>query len=172
MHKVPSIVTYDTKGRVTSWGYKLESYRHYISWFKLGLSSQGLQQLSEDQPQRYKQLQELLKTFGKTPLDVVADYLRCLWAHATETIQTKLGKHLWENLRVRIVLTVPAIWDHNAQEATRQAARRAGLMERGTTILELIGEPEAAALAVFDEMEIQRKRMLKVCDTYDWPLMA
>lgn len=35
-------------------------------------------------------------------------------------------------------------------------------MVRGTTTLELIGEPEAAALAAFDEIEDQRKRMLKV----------
>jgi molecular chaperone DnaK (HSP70) len=107
-----------------------------------------------------------MKAFGKTPVDVVANYLRCLWQHATQSIQNHLGKHLWENLDVRIVITVPAIWDHKAQETTRRAAEMAGLMTRPSTTLELIGEPEAATLAVFNEMEAQRKRMLKKGDSF------
>lgn len=130
-----------------------------------------MEQLEKDQPQRYKEFQDLMKAFGKTPVDVVADYLRALWDHSTETIRAKLGKHLWENLDLRIVLTVPAIWDHKAQETTRKAARMAGLLARPNATLELIGEPEAATLAVFNEMESQRKRMLKVCQVQYFTLL-
>jgi molecular chaperone DnaK (HSP70) len=85
-----------------------------------------------------------------------------LWSHATETIKSKIGQTLWENLAIRIVLTVPAIWDHQAQELTRKSAEMAGLMARKNTTLELIGEPEAAALAVFDDIKLQKERRLKV----------
>jgi hypothetical protein len=166
LHKVPSTLTYNSKGAVTSWGYKLEAHRHYISWFKLGLSEYGREQLAEDQPEKYKKLHALLKSFGKEPVDVMADYLRCIWTYATENIQRRIGKHLWENLKLKIVVTVPAIWDHKAQELTRKAAEMAGLRSRSTTELELIGEPEAAALAVFDEMSTQRKRMLQIGDPF------
>jgi len=77
-------------------------------------------------------------------------------------IQSRIGKLLWENMTLKIVLTVPAIWDHKAQELTRKAAEMAGLLARNDTTLELVGEPEAAALAVFDEMRSQNNRSLKV----------
>jgi molecular chaperone DnaK (HSP70) len=80
----------------------------------------------------------------------------------TEVIQSRIGKLLWENMTLQIVLTVPAIWDHKAQELTRKAAEMAGLLVRSDTTLELVGEPEAAALAVFDELRSQKKRSLKV----------
>jgi len=161
-HKVPSILTYNSKGEVTSWGYTIDSNRYQISWFKLGISENGSQKLEDEQPERSKMLKALAKAYGKKPVDVVGDYLRCLWTHASESIQTSIGKHLWENLRLKIVLTVPAIWDHKAQEITRQAAEMAGLLARTDTTLELIGEPEAAALAVFEDMNAQRKRSLQV----------
>jgi molecular chaperone DnaK (HSP70) len=130
------------------------------------LSEYGRQQLAEEQPEKYKELHALLKFFGKEPIDVMADYLKCIWKYATDNIQRRIGKHLWENLKLKIVVTVPAIWDHKAQELTRKAAQMAGLHSRNTTELELIGEPEAAALAVFDEMSTQRKRMLQVGDPF------
>jgi molecular chaperone DnaK (HSP70) len=165
LHKVPSVLTYNSKGEVTSWGYRLDSHRHQISWFKLGLSEYGSQKLAQEQPERSEMLKVLAAAFRKKPAEVVGDYLRCLWTHATESIQTNIGRHLWENLQLKIVLTVPAIWDHKAQELTRKAAEMAGLLARTNTTLELIGEPEAAALAVFDEMTAQKKRSLQVSST-------
>lgn len=156
------MLAYNSKGEVTSWGYKIEEHRHHISWFKLRLSEYGTQKLAEYQPLRAQRLELLLTTFQKQPVDVVSDYLRCLWTHATETIKAKIGQTLWENLAIRIVLTVPAIWDHQAQELTRKSAEMAGLMARKNTTLELIGEPEAAALAVFDDIKLQKERRLKV----------
>lgn len=159
-------MTYNSKGEVCSWGYKLDEYRYHISWFKLCLSDSGVADLAKDQPEKYAEMQKYLTAFKKKPIDVVSDYLRCLWKHATENIKVNIGKHLWENLKIKIVLTVPAIWDHKTQELTRKAAKMAGLMARSSTTLELIGEPEAAALAVFDEMSVQKKRSLSVGDSF------
>jgi len=163
LHKVPSITTYDSKGLVSSWGYKLDKRKHQLSWFKLLLSDQATERLQNEQPQRFERLQTLLEIHKKTPIDVVADYLRCLWAHATDEIRKSLGKDLWNNMKLKIVLTVPAIWDHKAQELTKRAAEMAGMLERADATLELIGEPEAAALSVFNEMKTQKMRGFQVC---------
>ncbi len=160
-HKVPSILTYDGRGIVTSWGYKLEPRRHHIEWFKLLLSNQATDKLTKYQPDRLKKLQRLISDLKKRPVDVVADYLRCLWQHASKEISKK-AQGLWEFAELKIVLTVPAIWELAAQELTKEAAKMAGLLDKGNTSLELVGEPEAAALSVFDEMTSQRWRKLKV----------
>lgn len=163
--KVPSAFTYSSDGKVASWGYKLESRRHYIEWFKLGLSQEATKRIAADQPERHEKLQELLRAKNKAPVDAVADFLRCLWRHAEKEIRGTPGisKSVWQNVDLKIVLTVPAIWDHAAQDLTRTAARMAGLLDRpNTTTLELIGEPEAAALSVFDDMERRGRRRLHV----------
>jgi molecular chaperone DnaK (HSP70) len=162
LHKVPSILTYNSSGEVTSWGYRLDEERNAISWFKLLLSEQATQKLAEDQPDRYERLQVLLKNFNKEPVDVAADYLRSIWKHVKNDIEEKIDDWLWDNLKLKIVLTVPAIWDHKAQEMTRKAAEKAGLLEKASTSLELIGEPESAALEVFTEMRIQKRGNLNV----------
>jgi hypothetical protein len=115
----------------------------------------------------------VLAQHGKGLVDVAADYLRCLWTHATEIIQSRIGRDLWENVQLRLVLTVPAIWDHKAQELTRKAAEMAGMLAWSDTTLELIGEPEAAAMAVLEEMSVQKKRSLKAGQipgswNFDW----
>jgi hypothetical protein len=106
-HKVPSILTYNSKGDVCSWGYKLVDYRYQFSCFTPCLSDSGIDKLAIDQPARYKELQKYLEAFKKKPIDVVFDYLRGLWNYAVEDIQGKIGKYHWENLTIKIVLTVP-----------------------------------------------------------------
>lgn len=162
LHKVPSALTYNSKNEVTSWGFALEPRRrNHISWFKLGLSEKAARCFARDQPQRFEKLTTVLAQHGKQPVDVTADYLHCLWTHATEIIQRRIGRDLWEHVQLRLVLTVLAIWDHKAQELTRKAAEMAGMLARSDTTLELIGEPEAAALAVLEEMSAQKKKGLK-----------
>ncbi|KAF4621952.1 hypothetical protein G7Y89_g14392 [Cudoniella acicularis] len=135
--------------------YQFDTIENQLTWFKLGLSDEATERVRIELPQRYERLQKLLKKHGKTPIDVVAGCLRCLWAHAAEIMKAKIGEILWTNLRLKIVLTVPAIWDHKAQELTKRAAEMAGMLERDDTTLELVAEPEAAALSVFNEMNPQ-----------------
>jgi len=101
----------------------------------------------------------------KAPIDVVADYLHRLWTHATEALQSKLGPELFDQLPIKLVLTVPAIWDHQAQELTRQAAEKAGLVSRINVDLELVSEPEAAARYVLSEtLALKAGDAFVVCD--------
>lgn len=69
----------------------------------------------------------------KTPIDVSADILRAL----KERAETSLGGEL-----TGAVITVPAYFDDAQRQATKDAARLAGL-----TVLRLLNEPTAAAIA-------------------------
>ncbi len=69
----------------------------------------------------------------KTPVEVSADILRVLAERAREALQVE---------PVGAVITVPAYFDDAQRQATKDAARLAGLQ-----VLRLINEPTAAALA-------------------------
>jgi molecular chaperone HscA len=69
----------------------------------------------------------------KTPVEVSADILRCL----RERAEASLGGEL-----TGAVITVPAYFDDAQRQATKDAARLAGL-----NVLRLLNEPTAAAIA-------------------------
>ena len=70
---------------------------------------------------------------AKTPIDVSADILR----HLKERAEANLGGTL-----VGAVITVPAYFDEAQRQATKDAARLAGI-----NVLRLLNEPPAAAIA-------------------------
>ncbi|KAF3910447.1 hypothetical protein ABW20_dc0107046 [Dactylellina cionopaga] len=89
---------------------------------------------------------------GKSPVNVCTDYLRLLYK---DLMMKVLRKRLPETLDltpIQFIFTVPAIWDHKAQEATRHAARQAGFCSRPLDTLSLVSEPEAAAMFVLKAM--------------------
>jgi molecular chaperone HscA len=76
---------------------------------------------------------EPLPLLNKTPIEISAEILR----HLKSIAETTLGKPVSE-----AVITVPAYFDEAARQATKEAAHLAGL-----TVLRLLNEPTAAALA-------------------------
>lgn len=161
--KVPTKICYDQYGNVLKWGYMVTPKdRLQAQWFKLLLSEEAREQGG----QRVKETEALLRKLRKTNVDVVADYLRCLWKHAIEVIELALSKIAVDNMTFRVVLTLPANWDHSAQELTRKAAIQAGITEprwRGPTIFKMVSEPEAAALAAWRESGMRWRPDLQVC---------
>jgi molecular chaperone DnaK (HSP70) len=130
-------------------------------WFKLLLSPQARKQGGE----RVGETIEMLKYLKKSPVDVVADYLKCLWKHAVEDIELSLSKIAVDNMTFRVVLTVPANWDHMAQALTKKAAQKAGIeavRSRGPTTFRMVSEPEAAALAAWKEAGMRWRPDLSV----------
>jgi hypothetical protein len=149
--KVPSKIIYDLRGKVVGWGFACASEGTFqVQWFKLLLSDEA----REKGGGKVAEAQAVLQRLKKEPVDVVADYLEQLWRHAVEQIELKLTRIAFDNMDLRIVLTVPANWDHNAQERTKKAAIKAGITARrslGTPALKLVTEPEAAALSAWKE---------------------
>ncbi|MEI8760445.1 Fe-S protein assembly chaperone HscA [Pseudomonas aeruginosa] len=104
----------------------------------MGRGLEDVKQLGEQLPYRFRQGEShmpFIETVQglKSPVDVSADILRELRQRA----ETTLGGEL-----VGAVITVPAYFDDAQRQATKDAARLAGL-----NVLRLLNEPTAAAVA-------------------------
>jgi hypothetical protein len=169
--KVPSRIVYDVRGKVIGWGFtpKPGGPCYQVQWFKLLLSDEARWQGGE----KVKEAQTQLTILKKNPVDVVADYLRQLWIHAIGVIELRLTKIAFDNMDLRIVLTVQANWDLTAQRRMKEAAVKAGITARrlhGLPSLKLVTEPEAAALAAWTEAGLQWRPDLKVRSLPGWSI--
>ena len=166
--KCPSSISYDESGKVTCWGFHtINDTGTRFKNFKLLLSRE-----TRNDPKNEPLVRELaaLKALDKTPVDVVADYLRCLWKHTLDTINSTSKKETRLAIEMspfKVVLTVPAIWDHAAQDLTQRAAKKAGILEKRPgkgkkrTTMDMVSEPEAAALAFFSDPNLKDQIELK-----------
>ncbi|KAF8437045.1 hypothetical protein BGX38DRAFT_1274180 [Terfezia claveryi] len=160
--KVPSSITYTANGRVNNWGYMVDDVKEEpFQWIKIMLDPSH--KYFNDTAQR-KQVSARLERLGKTPEDVVADYLKCLWDYTIEHLKRRKGDDFQSVYTVKVVLTVPAVWSAVAKDKTLKAARRAGIR----TEIKLVTEPEAAALALLkdkcEETSVKVGDGLVVCD--------
>jgi molecular chaperone DnaK (HSP70) len=68
-----------------------------------------------------------------------------------ETLRKRLVVTL-DSTPIQFVLTTPAIWSHEAQNKTREAAKMAGFMSRPGDTLSMVSEPEASVLYCIKEV--------------------
>jgi hypothetical protein len=97
---------------------------------------------------------EKIRALGRQPVDLVADFLEKLWGLALQKMAKSHSQALVDSSRFYVVLTVPAIWHDDAKEMMREAAQWAGICDErpaGETVLDLVSEPEAAALATISD---------------------
>nr|POE77908.1 hypothetical protein CFP56_09551 [Quercus suber] len=152
--KTPTELCYDTTDGKPAWGFDIPANKEAIAWFKLLLVDQ------DKLPEKYRESKQLMRArklaadASKTPVDLVADYLRLLWKHTLDSIKRERGDVAVDGSPFRVWLTVPAIWDAISCSRMREAAEKAGILSfrsAGPTVLDLVAEPEAAALAVLDD---------------------
>lgn len=94
-----------------------------------------------------------------------------LWKYALEDISRRYKK-IAEFAPLTVILTVPAIWPEYARNKMKQAAKLAGICEdriAGETVVDLVSEPEAAAIAtmssfVTDRPDIKKGDIIVVLD--------
>lgn len=152
--KVPSSISY-ANGKPQKWGYVVGFNDESFKWIKI-LLEENHEYATMVEP--VKDCNTLLRKVEKTAQEVVADYLKLLWAYTIEDIK-RFHPDYEDLFNLRAVLTVPAIWSPGAKDKTLQAARLAGL----PNALKLVTEPEAAALATLkDKVE---DNQLKVSDS-------
>jgi len=142
---LPSVVAYGADGSVlvgeTAQARLLDEPDGVVSSIKrlMGRSAGDLKQLGGALPYDIDETTGIgmvrLKIRGRrlTPVEISADILRAIKARA----EASLGQAV-----DRAVVTVPAYFDDAARNATKDAARLAGL-----EVLRLVNEPTAAALA-------------------------
>lgn len=155
--KVPTIISY--QDGEPQWGFQVGYVRKdSFRWIKLLLDPKN--QIGRNS-EAVLTSTKLLGTLTKTAEDVAADYLRMIWKYTKEDIQKVRGDD-WESIyTLKCVLTVPAIWSPAARDKTQKIARKAGLPQN----VELVTEPEAAALAVLKE-KTEDDESLKVGDCF------
>ncbi|KAI0517987.1 hypothetical protein F5B22DRAFT_654313 [Xylaria bambusicola] len=138
--KVPSKISYQN-GRVHKWGYETSVKEDSFKWIKILLEPE---QKHAHTTAEVKLSNKLLKELGMTADQVVRDYLKELWAYTRENIRRRQEDDDWEStFHCRVILTVPAMWSHQARERTLKAAKDAGFPDD----IQMVTEPEAAALA-------------------------
>jgi molecular chaperone DnaK (HSP70) len=153
-----------------TWGYGVDDI-DTVEWFKLLLLDEAEMDEEQRKSPQLRKARRLLQEVDKTPVQAVADYLRLLWQHAVANMKRNLGEAMVDGLAFEVVCTVPAVWSIAAVNKMRMAADDAGITaERlvGTTSLEFVSEPEAAALATFEDLKarpnIESGQTFVVCD--------
>ena len=138
---LPSVVRYGAAGQIITGQAALQSQTvdpaNTVSSAKR-LIGRKLEDIDTSHlPYRFGQSDQLIdlhtRQGSKTPIDVSADILRALKARAEQSLGGEL---------VGAVITVPAYFDDAQRQATKDAARLAGL-----NVLRLLNEPTAAAIA-------------------------
>lgn len=170
--KVPTCLLYDEHGQVIAWGLEaknaspmLGTYR--CEWFKLFLEPRALRDESAIDP-RLPKLPP-----GKTAINLIVDFLSCLWEYAKEEITREIGSVADLNT-ADVILTCPAAWDAKGCDLMRGAAIDAGLVQSahaGDTNwrerLQIITEPEAAAVhcaRLTDVHKLRPSQNFMICD--------
>jgi hypothetical protein len=155
--KCPTAISYPSGGGSPLWGYNIPVETKAIQWFKLLLlNDEDLDDHVRDATQ-LQEARQALRVLGKSAMDVITDYLGCLWKHALTAVENGTGPAFVKQSPFRIIITVPAIWKSYMRERMRQAASLAGLLDRDEpgcphTELDFISEPEAAAIATFADL--------------------
>ena len=140
---LPSVVRYCEEAR-TEVGYdalkaqKIDPVNTISSAKRLiGRTLEDVRQEARYLPYRFGSSERIIELHtragDKTPIDVSAEILRTLKQRAEENLGGEL---------VGAVITVPAYFDDAQRQATKDAARLAGL-----NVLRLLNEPTAAAIA-------------------------
>lgn len=142
---------------VVKWGFPASKDKGSIQMLKLLLDPQ---QELPPYVSRTK-LEAQLKQIGRGAVEATADFLDKLKIQALEALDKRYGKAFMATTKIDYILTVPAVWSDAAKDATLRAAEMAGLHKSRN--LQMITEPEAAALYALKQME---GVTLTVGDTY------
>lgn len=120
-----------------SWGFQTTRSEQVIRGIKL--------LLDPDQEMNYQpslEAKKLLNYLRKTPGEVTAKYLEELVGHVKGILKRRFGP-VADEMDLKFVLTVPAIWSDKAKDVTLRSAVWAGIP---ADKLSLLSEPESAAL--------------------------
>lgn len=164
--KTPTRIAYDQNKNVTTWGYGAES-TETVEWFKMLLLEYEDMDRDARRSDRIEKARERLADLQMSPVEVISDYLRLLWSHTIRAIDAHYTRTAIDEIPFRVIMTVPAMWTQAAVDKMRDAALRAGILARrqfSDTSLEFVSEPEAAAMATFDDIE--KRHEFKSGDTF------
>ncbi|KAI9736755.1 MAG: hypothetical protein M1834_000959 [Cirrosporium novae-zelandiae] len=150
LEKVPSAVSYDfdnpSQRQHIQWGYQIKPGNRNYTWMKLLLDENALATDYDDPALKTSIGSGMLGLPpNKSAVDVVADYLSGVYNHLMKCLREV--NPLLDMTPIEFWCTVPAMWSEKAQDATLEAAKKAGFGSRDRDEVFQIKEPEAAAYA-------------------------
>lgn len=154
--KCPSKIAYASENGLPTnqWGYLVQTKHISYAWWKL-LLDKNTRRTDFDHPLLESAIGANLMRLpeGKTAMETMTDYLRSLQEYFMGKLKESMLENALQDTQIRIVVTVPATWQHAAREATRQAVRKAGFLRGPCDEIIVIDEPEAAGLSVIRTIE-------------------
>lgn len=143
--KVPSSVSYNSKGELCGWGYSQGEHTTNVKWFKEFVSLTNIDDL-ESKLQSH--CGDPAVHLQRSSFAIVSDYLRCIWNHTKVHIIRHRGDR-WESLySPSVILTVPEHWSSSCRQRMITIALHAGLPHS----IKFVSEPKATALALLKGM--------------------
>jgi hypothetical protein len=140
--KVPSEITYTEHG--VEWGSNIPPNVGRNMWLKLSLDRRQ----SGEAGKIMQELTSAAKGPHRRPVDIIADFLKCVKEHLIKNLDEQYGAGLWRSLPIVLVITVPAVWSDLAKHRTMKAFDLAGFnVETLPNLVHVLTatEPEAAA---------------------------
>ncbi|KAG1839323.1 actin-like ATPase domain-containing protein [Suillus subalutaceus] len=163
--KVPTCLLYDEHGQVLAWGLEAKNASSMpgttrCEWWGLYNGPK-----LSDSDTSFKP--------GKTAMDLIIDFLSCLWEYAKEQITRDIGAVADLN-SADVLVTCPAAWDAKGCDMMREAAISASLVQSAHAgdgnwrdRLRIITEPEAAAVhcaRLTDLHKLKPNQNFMICD--------
>jgi len=155
--KVPTRIAYTIENkhlRNNVWGFEAGPKTISCSWTKLLLDISATDRTYDD-----PKLQHAMDVgmFHLPPnieaQHVCRDFLKELHAFMTSQIVRRMTSDFLDSTPMDCWLTVPAVWSDSAQIATKRAAKAAGFGSRPQDTINVITEPEAAAIATLKRFQ-------------------
>ncbi|KAK3670596.1 hypothetical protein LTR78_009564 [Recurvomyces mirabilis] len=151
--KVPTRIAYAQENQAdqltaNKWGFEVEPRMTSCSWTKLLLDAKADEQTHDD-PKLQNAVDEGMLRLppGLSAQQVCSDFLREVHKYVTVRLSRQVTEEVLKSTPMDIWLTIPAVWTDEAKDATRSAARAAGFGNRPHDSINIISEPEAAAIA-------------------------
>ena len=152
--KTPSRIAYGRENELNdnAWGYQVTPGMKAYSWTKLLLDKKAAKSKFDDPFLTQiagKGIMEL--PYGRNAQEVCRNFLTEVKKFVFARIEKELGADFINITPIECWLTVPAIWSDEAKYATRSAAIGAGFASREMDSINIIPEPEAAAISALKE---------------------
>ncbi|KAI9057551.1 actin-like ATPase domain-containing protein [Trametes sanguinea] len=165
--KIPTCLLYDESGQVIAWGLEAKSAGPIPGAVKL--PSYRTTRTTSGSSLRCPDLRQP----GKRAIDLIIDFLSCLWDYAKQQITREIGA-VADLDSADVWLTVPAAWDATGCQMMRDAAIAAGLVRSARPgdhgwreRLRIISEPEAAAVHCANLTDVHKlgpNQNFMICD--------
>lgn len=148
--KVPTRIAYESENNemgFDKWGYTVSAAHESYSWTKLLLDKSTILTGFDDPSLRDLMGSGMMRLPAhKSAQQVCNDFLAELYRHVVKVLAKKYSEEIYSITPVMCWITVPAIWSDAARDATKSAALAAGFGSRKMDTVNIITEPEAAAL--------------------------